>query len=86
MKYCKHLLKRPFTSSKHHSLALHLVEKPPLPESMYDAAAGTVGKKDILLHDFWGESFSQHLDEITGQKGWQGQRSALLKIGLAEEG
>ncbi|WP_051559201.1 hypothetical protein [Allorhizobium undicola] len=86
MSLLKRMLKRPFTPTELHAMAAHHLAKPPLPEAMYDAAAGMVGKKGVSLLDHWRSSFSIQLDEIAGQKTWQAQRAMLLRIVLVEEG
>lgn len=86
MSLLKRILKRPFTSAELHAMAAQHLAKPPLPESMYEAAATMVGKQGISLLDHWRKTFSMQLDEIAGQKTWQGQRAMLLRIVLVEEG
>lgn len=86
MSFLKRVLKRPFTSTELHSMSEQHRAKPPLPESMYEAAATMVGKNGVSLLDHWRSTFSLQLDEIADQKTWQGQRSMLLRIVLVEEG
>ncbi|KAB1083626.1 hypothetical protein F4V91_15565 [Neorhizobium galegae] len=86
MSFLKRMLKRPFTSAELHAMVAHHLTKPPLPEAMYEAAATMVGKRGVSLLDHWRSMFSIQLDEIAGEKTWQGQRAKLLKIVLLEEG
>lgn len=86
MSLLKRVFKRAFTSAELHAMAAHHLAKPPLPDAMYEAAAGMVGKKGISLLDHWRSTFSIQLDEIAGQKTWQAQRAMLLRIVLVEEG
>ncbi|MBY3026502.1 hypothetical protein [Rhizobium leguminosarum] len=86
MSFIKRMFKRPFTSAELHSMTAHHLAKPPLPDSMYEAAAGMVGKRGVSLLDHWRSTFSLQLDEIASQKTWQAQRAMLLKIVLVEEG
>jgi len=64
--------------------AAHHLAKPPLPDAMYEAAAGMLGKKGVSLLDHWRSSFSIQLDEIASQKTWQAQRAMLMRIVLVE--
>ncbi len=86
MSLLKRVFKRPFTSDELHAMAAHHLAKPPLPDAMYEAAAGMVGKKGVSLLDHWRSTFSIQLDEIAGEKTWQAQRAKLLRIVLVEEG
>lgn len=86
MSLLKWVLKRPFTSVELHAMAAHHLGRPPLPDTMYEAAAGMVGKKGVSLLDHWRSAFSIQLDEIAGEKTWLAQRAMLLRIVLVEEG
>src|SRR5436190_9760390 len=82
--FLKALFKRPFSLRDLEESSASLLARPPLPPNLLASTQGRVGKNGKSLIDWWRESYVLDLKEISDNRSWSQQRTALLKIVLEQ--